>query len=306
MRVGAIASSDTFYDPDDGRHERWSSRGVLAVEMEAAVIFTIGALRKVQAGCLLTVSDIVVGGEFTRISDEDLQAAVDRMTRVALTTVTSERISETVFLVNPAADNGATGQALARDRAPRRRARPRGDAYLLRAAGPPRRARARGGRGGRDAPRRRRRRRNGERGRERDRRRRGRGAGRRPPRNRRRLRAHVRNPAQARGRARGRPRRASAREIDLGRATFRTWAGPRASSWFANIGERRNERRGRQARRTRRRRRSAARSPTRGARWPSSPAGGTREITSPSTARTRSRPDVRRRSSRTAATSAAG
>jgi purine-nucleoside phosphorylase len=63
---------------------------VLAVEMEAAVIFTIGALRKVQAGCLLTVSDIVVGGSFTRISDEDLQAAVDRMTRVALATVTSD------------------------------------------------------------------------------------------------------------------------------------------------------------------------------------------------------------------------
>jgi DeoD family purine-nucleoside phosphorylase len=90
MRVGAIASSDTFYDPDEGRHERWSSRGVLAVEMEAAVIFTLGALRKVQAGCLLTVSDIVIGGEFTRISDEDLRAAVDRMTRVALTTVTSD------------------------------------------------------------------------------------------------------------------------------------------------------------------------------------------------------------------------
>ncbi|HET7856093.1 MAG TPA: hypothetical protein VFL41_06510 [Gaiellaceae bacterium] len=90
MRVGAIATSDTFYDPDPGRHGRWSERGVLAVEMEAAVIFTLGALRKVQAGCLLTVSDIVVGGEFPRISDEDLKAAVDRMTRVALATVTGE------------------------------------------------------------------------------------------------------------------------------------------------------------------------------------------------------------------------
>jgi len=91
MRVGAIASSDTFYDPDDQRHGRWSERGVLAVEMEAAVLFTIGALRKVQAGCLLTVSDIVVGREFQRISDEDLQSAVDRMTRVALATVTAQR-----------------------------------------------------------------------------------------------------------------------------------------------------------------------------------------------------------------------
>jgi DeoD family purine-nucleoside phosphorylase len=90
MRVGPIVSTDIFYDPDEGRQSRWSSRGVLAVEMEAAVIFTIGALRKVQAGCLVTVSDIIVGGSFTRISDEDLQAAVDRMIRVALATVTSD------------------------------------------------------------------------------------------------------------------------------------------------------------------------------------------------------------------------
>jgi DeoD family purine-nucleoside phosphorylase len=88
LRVGAIASSDTFYDPDPGRHERWSARGVLAVEMEAAVLFTIGALRRVQAGCLLTVSDIVIGEEFTRISDASLRSAVDSMTRVALETVT--------------------------------------------------------------------------------------------------------------------------------------------------------------------------------------------------------------------------
>jgi DeoD family purine-nucleoside phosphorylase len=91
LRVGAIASSDTFYDPDPERHRRWSERGVLGVEMEAAVLFTIGALRGVKAGCLLTVSDIVIGAEFTRISDEELRAAVDRMTRVALATVTADR-----------------------------------------------------------------------------------------------------------------------------------------------------------------------------------------------------------------------
>jgi DeoD family purine-nucleoside phosphorylase len=89
IRVGAIASSDTFYDPDHERHRRWSERGVLAVEMEAAALFTIGALRKVQAGCLLTVSDIVIGEEFTRITDADLKAAVDQMTELALETVTA-------------------------------------------------------------------------------------------------------------------------------------------------------------------------------------------------------------------------
>jgi DeoD family purine-nucleoside phosphorylase len=91
MRVGPIVSSDLFYNPDGGQYERWSKRGVLAVEMEAAALFTVGALRGVEAGCLLTVSDIVVDGDFKRISDDELRAAVDRMTRVALATVTADR-----------------------------------------------------------------------------------------------------------------------------------------------------------------------------------------------------------------------
>jgi DeoD family purine-nucleoside phosphorylase len=88
MHVGPIVSSDLFYNPDEGQYERWSKRGVLAVEMEAAALFTVGAIRGVDAGCLLTVSDIVVEGEFKRITDDELRAAVDRMTRVALATVT--------------------------------------------------------------------------------------------------------------------------------------------------------------------------------------------------------------------------
>ena len=90
LRVGPIVSSDLFYNPDGGQYERWSDRGILAVEMEAAVLFTLGALRKVKAGCLLTVSDVVVEGEFQRITDEELRAAVDRMTRIALASVTAE------------------------------------------------------------------------------------------------------------------------------------------------------------------------------------------------------------------------
>jgi DeoD family purine-nucleoside phosphorylase len=89
LRVGAVATSDTFYDPDPGRHQRWRERGVLAVEMEAAVLFTIGALRGVSAGCLLCVSDLVIG-EFVRIADEELRSAVDRMTELAIRTSLSE------------------------------------------------------------------------------------------------------------------------------------------------------------------------------------------------------------------------
>src|SRR4030095_12626074 len=91
LRVGPIVSSDLFYNPDQGQYQRWSKRGILAVEMEAAALFTVSALRGVDGGCLLTVSDIVVEGEFVRISDDDLRAAVDRMTRIALDTATSSR-----------------------------------------------------------------------------------------------------------------------------------------------------------------------------------------------------------------------
>jgi DeoD family purine-nucleoside phosphorylase len=90
VRVGPIVSSDLFYNPDDGQYGRWSDRGILAVEMEASVIFTLGALRKVQTGCLLTVSDVVVEGEFVRISDEEMKAAVDQMTELALRTITAD------------------------------------------------------------------------------------------------------------------------------------------------------------------------------------------------------------------------
>ena len=52
--------------------------------MEAAALFTVAALRGVEAACLLTVSDIVAQGAFTRISDDELKSAVDRMTQLAL------------------------------------------------------------------------------------------------------------------------------------------------------------------------------------------------------------------------------
>ncbi len=89
VTVGPIVSSDIFYNPDPGLAARWSERGILAVEMEAAVLFTLGALRRIQAGCMLLVSDIVVDGEFIRITDDEMRAAVDQMTELALHTVTA-------------------------------------------------------------------------------------------------------------------------------------------------------------------------------------------------------------------------
>ena len=90
VRVGGIVSSDVFYNPDGAQYQRWSDRGILGVEMEAATLFTLGALKKIQTGCLLTVSDVVVAGEFQRITDEDLRAAVEQMTELALVTITDD------------------------------------------------------------------------------------------------------------------------------------------------------------------------------------------------------------------------
>ena len=49
----------------------------------SSVLFTVAALRGMSAGCLLSVSDLVIG-EFIRISDEELKNAVDRMTELAI------------------------------------------------------------------------------------------------------------------------------------------------------------------------------------------------------------------------------
>ena len=84
--VGPIVSSDLFYDPTEKPAELWGNLGVLAVEMEAAAIFTIAAIKRVRAGCLLTVSD-TIGEEVVRISDEELKNGVDNMMALALETL---------------------------------------------------------------------------------------------------------------------------------------------------------------------------------------------------------------------------
>ena len=58
-------------------------------ELRRRILFTLGALRKIQAGCMLIVSDVVVEGEFIRITDEEMRAAVDQMTELALHVVTA-------------------------------------------------------------------------------------------------------------------------------------------------------------------------------------------------------------------------
>ena len=79
MHVGPIVSSDVFYNPDGGqyaavvepRRPRRRDGGCGALHRRGARRDREGA--GVHGGCLLTVSDIVVEGVFTRISDEELR-----------------------------------------------------------------------------------------------------------------------------------------------------------------------------------------------------------------------------------------
>ena len=54
-----VASADLFYDPDPERAPGWVAAGAVAVEMEAATLFTVARLRGATAGCILIVSDLV-------------------------------------------------------------------------------------------------------------------------------------------------------------------------------------------------------------------------------------------------------
>jgi uridine phosphorylase len=75
-----IASTDLFYDGDP---DAWRQRGAVAVEMEAATLFTLGQRLGVATGCVLAVSDTFSDGGRHRIEDDDLAEAAERMGALA-------------------------------------------------------------------------------------------------------------------------------------------------------------------------------------------------------------------------------
>ncbi len=80
-RRGAVVSVDLFYESDSRR----SYTDVLAVEMEAAALFALGASRGVAVGCALVVSDTFDAHDTRRrIEDDALLEAVQRMGVAAL------------------------------------------------------------------------------------------------------------------------------------------------------------------------------------------------------------------------------
>ncbi len=81
-KVGNILSSDMFYTEDPDQWKLWSKFGVLAVEMEAAELYTLAAKYGREALAILTISDSLVTHEAT--SSEERRATFTRMMEVAL------------------------------------------------------------------------------------------------------------------------------------------------------------------------------------------------------------------------------
>lgn len=82
FHVGGIYSSDTFYDERPDLNEQMVRHGILAVEMEAAELYTVAARHGARALAVLTVSDHLQTGE--ALASEDRERSFADMVRVAL------------------------------------------------------------------------------------------------------------------------------------------------------------------------------------------------------------------------------
>jgi uridine phosphorylase len=82
-----VVSTDLFYEHDRAREQAWRAAGAVAVEMEAAALFALGARVGIPVACVLAVSDLIgeqPGDEHTRIDDDALLASAEAMGRAAV------------------------------------------------------------------------------------------------------------------------------------------------------------------------------------------------------------------------------
>ncbi len=87
LTCGNVLSEDSFYkDPRD--YKKWAEYGVLCVEMETAVIYTLAAKYGVRGLSILTISDSVITQE--NISQKARENSFRKMIDIALETSIAE------------------------------------------------------------------------------------------------------------------------------------------------------------------------------------------------------------------------
>lgn len=72
VKAGNVLTSDTFYNDNKDSWKHWANFGVLCVEMETAMLYTLAAKYNVRALTLLTISDSLVTGEVTTAEERQL------------------------------------------------------------------------------------------------------------------------------------------------------------------------------------------------------------------------------------------
>lgn len=70
-KAGNILSSDVFYHDAPDYYEKWAAYGVLCVEMETAILYTLAAKYGVDALSILTISDSLVTHESTTSAERE-------------------------------------------------------------------------------------------------------------------------------------------------------------------------------------------------------------------------------------------
>jgi len=93
VHVGPVVTDDAFYAETVAYVEAWEAAGLLAVEMEAAAIFTLARRKGLRAGAICTVDGNLVEGTQKGETDEGelppkARDNVDRMIGIALEAAT--------------------------------------------------------------------------------------------------------------------------------------------------------------------------------------------------------------------------
>jgi purine-nucleoside phosphorylase len=82
LRVGPVFSSDTFYADDSGVAEKLGALGTLAVEMEAATLYAVGAREAVETLALVTITDDLTTG--AQLSSDERETGFGVAARLAI------------------------------------------------------------------------------------------------------------------------------------------------------------------------------------------------------------------------------
>ncbi|MEM1619187.1 MAG: purine-nucleoside phosphorylase [Fervidicoccaceae archaeon] len=88
--VAPVVSNDAFYAESEEFAKWWSSRGAVAVEMEAATLFAVASLRRLRASAVLIICDSLVR-DLGFLTAEELRPYVERTASAVLEALARER-----------------------------------------------------------------------------------------------------------------------------------------------------------------------------------------------------------------------